>query len=44
MGGPLVNLVNTPTNGTDDKLLKVEYLKVRVGFFPLLKKQCRCLA
>ena len=28
-GGPLINLVNTPTDGTSDKLLMVEYLKVR---------------
>ena len=28
-GNPLINIVNTPTDGTQDKLLKVEYLKVR---------------
>ena len=27
-GNPLINLVNTPTDGTQDKLLEVEYLKV----------------
>ena len=38
-GNPLINIVNTPTDGTQDKLLKVEYLKVRKQY--KYRHECR---